>query len=73
METIKIDNDTLIVAELPVEIQQLVQIYSYSSVELDKTRKQLAMIELSRDACAKRITTMYHEYKNSRQEPPEQA
>ncbi|MFY0655382.1 MAG: hypothetical protein JXR12_01260 [Neptunomonas phycophila] len=63
METLKIDNEVVLVSSLPDELKQVVTLYEYTINEEIEARKKLAMIEAGRSDIASRLTAGYKNYK----------
>jgi hypothetical protein len=65
METITIDNEDVVIAKLPPQLQSHIALYEHINIQLLEARKQLGMAEMARAASGQQISMAYKEYKES--------
>ena len=65
METITIDNEDVVIAKLPAQLQSHIALYEHINIQLLEARKQLGMVEMARAASGQQIAVAYKEHKDS--------
>lgn len=68
METITIDNEDVVIAKLPADIQNQIALFEHITHKVIDARKDLATVELARGAASAQIAQMYHKYKAAKAE-----
>lgn len=62
METLKINDDTVIVKELPEALQNEVALYEHVLIKLMEAQKEMAVLEMARNTSTQVIATNYQKY-----------
>ena len=68
METIKIEGETIAVADLPDNLKNQVALSEHIAVQMVEARKQMGMVELARSEAARQLTVGYKQFKAAQAE-----